>query len=247
METRGSTGERQPTDLQHPSVLDPTTNCLHALFSVLLQNTFEFKPVGGQNQAVQHQQPSSKVFPFTAALRQPSAAAAGGGSTRIMDAYMQSPEPATPASITSESRGGPAGPPLTTLASLSKMSPSDSDTVTPLANMHASHVPLSTYAGSPDDVVAAKKCAGGKFVWQAILMWQEPMQTATVFIAGLTAFGLLNFAAYGAHKMTLMSGRAVCVCVLPMQRGLHQQTHQQACRRVSLLRQHHVMRVAATR
>lgn len=174
------------------------------------QNTaFEFKPVG-QQAAVQ--QPSSKAYvnPFTAGLvrQQPAAAATADVPVgRMMVDQMASPEPSTPASITSESRGGPSGPPLTTLASLSKqqMSPSDSDTVTPLVNMRASHVPLSTYSGSPAGAAEGAKKAG-KIVWGDILMWRQPLQTATVFVGGLAAFGLLTFAAYGAHKMTLMSG-----------------------------------------
>lgn len=163
------------------------------------QNTFEFKPMGQQ----QMQQPAKVMNPFTAGLRQPVGSA---DSTRIVDQVMHSPEPVTPASITSESRGGPAGPPLTTLASLSKMSPSDSDTVTPMANMHTSHVPLSTYSGSPP---VAKKAS--KIVWQDIFMWKEPLQTTTIFIAGLALFALVTFAAYGAHKMTLMSGVSVSI------------------------------------
>lgn len=131
--------------------------------------------------------------------------AADISSSRMVD-QMVSPEPATPASITSESRGGPSGPPLTTLASLSKqMGPSDSDTVTPLANMRASHVPLSTYSGSPPVAEAGKK-SPSRIVWSDILMWRQPLQTTTVFVAGLAAFGLLTFAAYGAHKMTVLSG-----------------------------------------
>lgn len=153
------------------------------------------------------QQPMSKAYvnPFTAGLKQP--AAADISSSRMVD-QMASPEPATPASITSESRGGPSGPPLTTLASLSKqqMSPSDSDTVTPLVNMRASHVPLSTYSGSPPVAEMGKKPS--KIVWGDILMWKQPLQTTTVFVAGLAVFGVLTFAAYGAHKVTVMSGES---------------------------------------
>jgi len=149
----------------------------------------------------QMQQPAKAMNPFTAGLRQPVGSA---DSTRMVHPVMHSPEPVTPASITSESRGGPAGPPLTTLASLSKMSPSDSDTVTPMVNMHTSHVPLSAYSGSPP---VAKKAS--KIVWQDIFMWKEPLQTTTIFIAGLALFALVTFAAYGAHKMTLMSGAPI--------------------------------------
>lgn len=157
----------------------------------------------GQQQVVQ----PNKVYsnPFTAVPKQPAAAPA---DTRMMDQIMSSPEPSTPASVSSESRGGPAGPPLTTLASLSKLPPADSSTVTPMTNMHASHVPLSTYSGTPQASAAAgaSSKAASKIVWDDVLMWRQPMQTATLFVAGLAAFALLNFAAYGAHKMTLMSG-----------------------------------------
>jgi hypothetical protein len=176
----------------------------------------------------QQQQPASKApygKPFAVA-KQPAAAAVPD-SLRMMDQRMASPEPATPASITSETRGAPAaaagGPPLTTLASLSKLSgggASDhSGTVTPLTNMHASHVPLSSYnSGSPEPAVTAAAAAAGKkaskLVWGDILLWKQPLQTATIFVSGLAAFGLLNFAAYGAHKMTLMSGGCLWVCCL---------------------------------
>lgn len=40
-------------------------------------------------------------------------------------------------------------------------------------------------------------------------MWKEPLQTTTIFIAGLALFALVTFAAYGAHKMTLMSGAPI--------------------------------------
>jgi hypothetical protein len=176
--------------------------CCPAAVGSHLQNTFEFK-IGAQQPVMQ---PSSKPYtvnnPFTAGLKQQAPIA---DSTRMMD-QRASPEPATPASITSESRGGLAGPPLTTLASLNKLATSDSDTLTPMTNMHASHVPLSTYSGTPDAVRNAAK-QPRKLVWGDILMWKQPMQSATIFIAGLAGFGLLNFAAYGAHKMTLMSGR----------------------------------------
>jgi hypothetical protein len=49
-----------------------------------------------------------------------------------------------------------------------------------------------------------------KIVWGDILMWKQPLQTTTVFVAGLAAFGVLTFAAYGAHKMTVMSGEERC-------------------------------------
>jgi hypothetical protein len=75
-----------------------------------------------------------------------------------------------------------------------------------MTNMHASHVPLSTYSGTPDAVRNAAK-QPSKLVWGDILMWKQPLQSATLFIAGLAGFGLLTFAAYGAHNMTLMSGR----------------------------------------
>lgn len=182
------------------------------------QNTsfpaFEFK----MGTAQQQQQPASKapfVNPF-AVTKQPAAAAVPD-SLRMMDQRMASPEPATPASITSETRGAPAaatgGPPLTTLASLSKLSGAsdNSGTVTPLTNMHASHVPLSSYynSGSPEPAAAAASKKASKLVWGDVLLWKQPLQTATIFISGLAAFGLLNFAAYGAHKMTLMSGGCV--------------------------------------
>lgn len=181
------------------------------------QNTsfpaFEFKTGTAQQQ----QQPANKapmfVNPF-AVTKQPAAAAVPD-SLRMMDQRMASPEPATPASITSETCGAAAaagGPPLTTLASLSKLSGAsdNSGTVTPLTNMHASHVPLSSYynSGSPQPAAAAAAAGkkASKLVWGDVLLWKQPLQTATIFISGLAAFGLLNFAAYGAHKMTLMSG-----------------------------------------
>jgi hypothetical protein len=75
-----------------------------------------------------------------------------------------------------------------------------------MTSMHASHVPLSTYSETPDAVRNAAK-QPSKLVWGDILMWKQPLQSATLFIAGLAGFGLLTFAAYGAHNMTLMSGR----------------------------------------
>lgn len=186
---------------------------------------------------------SAAAAPAAKAVPPPNktAAAAAGDSRRVLDQAMvqrrESPEPATPASVTSaDMRGGDRGPsaagapPLTTLASLSKMggggglqaaSDSDADTtVTPLANMHVSHVPLSSYNNTmgmmtPEGATttsSSSKAGGGsatwssKIVWGDILMWRSPLQTATVFVAGAAAFWLANFAAYGAHKMTLMSG-----------------------------------------
>jgi hypothetical protein len=46
----------------------------------------------------------------------------------------------------------------------------------------------------------------GKLVWSNILMWEEPLQTLAVFLAGLGGYWLLTFAAYGAHTMTLVTG-----------------------------------------
>lgn len=164
-------------------------------------NNFEFKVGQPTVQASKF-----SVNPFAAAPKlQPAAA---NDSARMADQVLPSPEPATPASVTSESRGGPAAPPVATYASISKgASPTDSGTVTPLVNMHASHVPLSTYTGSPDlaAAVAASK-RPSKVNYSDILLWKEPLQTATIFIAGTAGFALLNFAAYGAHNMTLMSG-----------------------------------------
>jgi hypothetical protein len=187
--------------------------------------TFEGFKVG-QQQVVQ----PSKVpaNPFTAVPKQPAAAPA---NTRMMDQIMSSPDPVTPASVSSESRGAPAGPPLTTLASLSKMPPADSGTVTPMTNMHASHVPLSTYSGTPAASAAAGigSKAASKIVWGDVLMWRQPMQTATLFVAGLAAFALLNFAAYGAHKMTLMSGKRMHWAPRQQQQQQQYEYHEQPC------------------
>jgi hypothetical protein len=43
-------------------------------------------------------------------------------------------------------------------------------------------------------------------VWSDILLWKEPLQSLAIFFAGLIGFGVVTFAAYGAHRMTLVSG-----------------------------------------
>ncbi|KAF6255089.1 Reticulon-domain-containing protein [Scenedesmus sp. NREL 46B-D3] len=63
---------------------------------------------------------------------------------------------------------------------------------------------VSESKGAPSaDAAAAPRAP---IVWSDILLWKEPLQSLAIFCAGLLAFGLFTFAAYGAHKMTLVSG-----------------------------------------
>eukprot|EP00879_Flechtneria_rotunda_P024092 GHRR01025530.1.p3 GENE.GHRR01025530.1~~GHRR01025530.1.p3 ORF type:complete len:118 (-),score=35.68 GHRR01025530.1:767-1120(-) len=63
---------------------------------------------------------------------------------------------------------------------------------------------INTPASTPAPPAAG--ATNHPLVWSEILLWHEPLQTAVVFLGGLLAFGLLTFAAYGTHQMTLVSG-----------------------------------------
>eukprot|EP00879_Flechtneria_rotunda_P007148 GHRR01007501.1.p1 GENE.GHRR01007501.1~~GHRR01007501.1.p1 ORF type:complete len:308 (+),score=98.45 GHRR01007501.1:213-1136(+) len=65
---------------------------------------------------------------------------------------------------------------------------------------------INTPASTPAPPAAG--ATNHPLVWSEILLWHEPLQTAVVFLGGLLAFGLLTFAAYGTHQMTLVSGLA---------------------------------------
>lgn len=192
------------------------------------QNNFEFKttkfmaqPQGGRVASTKADQPDlPAVFSFgapaAAQQRKPVAsfAPAAADALRTQDQVrMQQPEPATPGSVTSESRGmdEPGPPPLTTLHNLNTPvafgAASDSDTVTPLMPAHsAGHVPRSMAFAEDDSPAAVTASKSRKLVWSDVLLWKAPLQTASIFVLGLVTFWLLTFAAYGAHKFTLVSG-----------------------------------------
>jgi hypothetical protein len=69
---------------------------------------------------------------------------------------------------------------------------------------------VSESKGTPSADAAAAAIPRGPIVWSDILLWKEPLQSFAIFVTGLLAFGVFNFAAYGAHKMTLVSG-ACCM------------------------------------
>jgi hypothetical protein len=69
---------------------------------------------------------------------------------------------------------------------------------------------VSESKGTPSADAAAAATPKGPIVWSDILLWKEPLQSLAIFFAGLLAFGAFTFAAYGAHKMTLVSG-ACCM------------------------------------
>lgn len=56
------------------------------------------------------------------------------------------------------------------------------------------------------DAPAAPAVPRAPINWADILLWKEPLQSFAMFVTGLLAFGLVTFAAYGAHRMTLVSG-----------------------------------------
>jgi len=68
--------------------------------------------------------------------------------------------------------------------------------------------PCSASAESRDtSVTASTNTAPKKRInWTNIILWKEPLQSLFIFTVGLFAFGLLTFAAYGAHNMTVVSG-----------------------------------------
>eukprot|EP00775_Hariotina_reticulata_P010174 gene10174-10334_t len=67
--------------------------------------------------------------------------------------------------------------------------------------------PCSASAQSRDlSATAANSTAPKKRInWTNIILWKEPLQSLFIFTVGLLAFGLLTFAAYGAHSMTVVS------------------------------------------
>jgi hypothetical protein len=65
---------------------------------------------------------------------------------------------------------------------------------------------VSESKATPSADAAAAATPRGPIVWSDILLWKEPLQSLAIFVAGLLAFGVFTFAAYGAHKMTLVSG-----------------------------------------
>jgi hypothetical protein len=68
--------------------------------------------------------------------------------------------------------------------------------------------PCSASAESRDTSVTASTNTTPKkrINWTNIILWKEPLQSLFIFTVGLSAFGLLTFAAYGAHNMTVVSG-----------------------------------------
>lgn len=55
-----------------------------------------------------------------------------------------------------------------------------------------------------------------------LLLWTEPLQTLVVFLAGLMAYGVLTWVAYGAHQWSLISSKIAAGSLLSRSSNIEQ-------------------------
>ncbi len=114
-------------------------------------------------------------------------------------------------------------PPLSRLSGQTQATPMDQEPTTPTSVVaDSAPAPAASEPITPPATVAAPPAAAVAAVtWGDVLAWKHPIRSAFWFLAGLLMFGVVSYAMYGPHKITLVSGEGLHVLHIMVCMHLH--------------------------